>query len=106
MPPSPVLITLRGWNEKQATSPCGRPIFSHSPFHRISLPIAQAASSISGRPCRCAIGTMRAQVARHAHLVHAQDRLRAFGVIAGSISAGSMLKVCGSMSTNTGVAPQ
>ena len=31
MPPSPVDSSLRGWNEKQATSPCGRPIRSHSP---------------------------------------------------------------------------
>ena len=50
MPPSPVVITLRGWKEKQAISPCGLPIGSHSPSMRISLPAAQAASSIRAMP--------------------------------------------------------
>ena len=31
MPPSPVESSLRGWNEKQATSPCGRPMRCHAP---------------------------------------------------------------------------
>ena len=31
MPPSPVVSTLRGWNEKQTMSPCGRPIRSTPP---------------------------------------------------------------------------
>ncbi len=38
IPPSPVVMTFRGWKEKQATSPWGFPIFCHSPFQRISLP--------------------------------------------------------------------
>ena len=46
IPPSPVESSLRGWNEKQAISPCGRPIFSHCPFHRISLPMAHAAAEL------------------------------------------------------------
>ena len=29
MPPSPVVMTLRGWNEKQAICPCGFPIGCH-----------------------------------------------------------------------------
>jgi hypothetical protein len=50
MPPSPVVSTLRGWKEKQAMSPWGLPIRSQRPSHRISLPTAQAASSITGSP--------------------------------------------------------
>ena len=33
IPPSPVVITLRGWKEKQAIRPCGLPIRSQSPIH-------------------------------------------------------------------------
>ncbi len=105
MPPSPVLTTLRGWKEKQATSACGLPIFSHSPFHMISLPIAQAASSTTGMPCRRPMATSAAR--SHGMPIWWTHRMaRVFGVIAASTSAGSMLKVRGSMSTNTGVAPQ
>ena len=69
---------------------------------RISLPIAQAASSMTGRPCVRRSSTMARQIARHAHLVHARIAF-VRGVIAASIRAGSMLNVTGSMSTNTGV---
>ena len=50
MPPSPVVMTLRGWKEKQAICPWGLPIGSHCPFNRIWLPAAQAASSINAMP--------------------------------------------------------
>ena len=50
MPPSPTVMTLRGWKEKQTMSPTGLPIFCQTPSTRISEPIAQAASSITGRP--------------------------------------------------------
>ena len=63
MPPSPVVITLRGWNEKQAMSPCGRPIRSHSPSqqdlaadragrvldHRQAVPVGDSSESRRGR---------------------------------------------------------
>ena len=74
MPPSPVVITLRGWNEKQTMSPCGAPIRRQLPSSRISDPIAQAASSISGSPCARATAMIARQVAGHAHLVDAEDR--------------------------------
>ena len=61
IPPSPVLMTLRGWNEKQAISACGLPIFSHLPFHWISLPIAHAASSTTGSEWRRATSRIAAK---------------------------------------------
>ena len=104
MPPSPVLITLRGWNEKQATSPRGRPIFVYPPSQRISLPIAQAASSISGRPRSCDRHDAL-QIAGHADLVHDEDGLGARRD--GGLDQGrSTSKVSASMSTKIGVAPQ
>src|SRR5207237_760210 len=35
MPPSPVVTSLRGWNEKQAMSAWGRPIGCQAPSQRI-----------------------------------------------------------------------
>ena len=74
MPPSPVVTSFRGWKEKQATSPCGLPIRSQPAPTRISLPMAQAASSITGRPWRRAIADDGRQVAGHPHLMDAKDR--------------------------------
>ena len=47
MPPSPTVRTLRGWNEKQQMSPCGRPIGGHAPSSRTPEPKSQAASSVN-----------------------------------------------------------
>ncbi len=105
IPPSPVVMTLRGWNEKQAMSPCGLPIFSHCPFHRISLPIAQAASSITGRPRRLPDLDDARQIARHPELVDAEDRLRALGDRRLD-QRRVHVEAVSSMSMKTGVAPQ
>ena len=72
-----------------------------------SLPSAHAASSMTRQPvalARCS--SSGAEVARHAHLVHAQDRLRLAGRGSPRHGSGSMLQPPGSMSTNTGTAPQ
>ena len=76
MPPSPVVITLRGWNEKQA-------IVAVRPAD--PLPVAVPRGSrcrsrrrrprSSGRPWRVGDRDERGEVARHADLVDAQDRL-------------------------------
>ena len=58
-------------------SPCGLPIFSHWPFQRISLPIAQAASSMTGSAVPARDRHEAAQIARHADLMHTQDGARA-----------------------------
>ena len=76
MPPSPVVHSLRGWNEKQAATPWGRPMRCHSPCHSISLPIAQAASSTTGTPAASAIGRIAREVARHPELVHREHGTR------------------------------
>lgn len=58
MPPSPVVITLRGWNEKQTSGECppiGRPLCRE--------PRAQAASSTTATPCRFAIAPIRSRSA-------------------------------------------
>ena len=60
-------------------SPCGLPIFSHRPFQRISLPLAQAASSMTGDAASTADLDDAGEIAGHAELVHAQNRLRASG---------------------------
>ena len=87
-------------------SPCGlADPFPAVADPRISLPIAQAASSMTGRPCRRAIAHDCCDIARHAELMDAEDRAGP-AVMAFAIAAGSMLNVAGSMSTNTGVAPQ
>ena len=72
MPPSPVVITLRGWKEKHAICPWGLPIGSHRPLIRIWLPAAQAASSINAMSWRSATA-IRAAVARHPHLVDCKN---------------------------------
>ncbi len=105
MPPSPVLTTLRGWKEKQATSPCTRPIFCHWPSTWSSLPMAHAASSMTGRPCLRPIAAI-ASMSHGMPIWWTHRMARVFAVIAPSMSAGSMLKVRGSTSMNTGVAPQ
>ncbi len=105
MPPSPVLITLRGWNEKQAMSPCGWPILCDCPSVTISLPIAQAASSTTATPRRRPISTML-RMSHGMPIWWTQRIARVRGVMACSISAGSMLKVAWSMSMKTGSAPQ
>ena len=74
MPPSPVVMTLRGWNEKQAIVTVGPADPLPLPATRISLPAAQAASSIRARPWRSAIGNERGEVAGHSHLVDGEDR--------------------------------
>ena len=79
MPPSPVVSTLRGWKEKQAMSAVRPADLLPLPVPRISLPMAQAASSITGSACRRAIGRMARQVAGHAELVHAEDGAGARG---------------------------
>ena len=67
--------------------------------------MAQAASSTTAMPRRRPISTMRARSqGMPSWWTHRIAFVR--GVIAGSISAGSMLKPSASMSTNTGVAPQ
>ncbi len=105
IPPSPVVITLRGWKEKQAIVAVWSPDVLPS-----AVPPDLAADGArgvldDGSPCSAATATMRGKVARHAHLVDAEDRLGP-AVIAASTSAGSMLYVSRSTSTNTGVAPQ
>ena len=89
MPPSPVLITLRGWNEKQATSPCGLPIFSHWPSQQ------DLAADGAGRVLDHAAGRARCAIAhdappgRRACPSGARTGSRACAaVIAASISAG------------------
>ena len=106
MPPSPVVTTLRGWNEKHAMSPCGLPIFCHSPFQRISLP-SGARRVLDDRQAvgvRDGGATGRGRTACPIWCTTRMALVR--GVIAASMRSGSMLWVSGSMSTNTGVAPQ
>ena len=73
IPPSPVVSTLRGWKEKQTTSPIGRPIFCQAPSISISEPMPQAASSTTGTPSPLAISQDRGDVAGKAHLVNAEN---------------------------------
>ena len=87
MPPSPVVITLRGWNEKQAMSPCGRPIFCHCP-----LPEDLAADGAGGVLDHAAGRGVRAisqdRVRSHGMPIWWTHRIaRVRGVIAASISA-------------------
>ena len=85
-------------------SPCGRPIRSHRPCQRISLPIAHAASSMTIRSWRRATSRIAGEVARHAELMDAEEGARP-GRDRLLELRGSMLKVSASMSTNTGRAP-
>ena len=66
MPPSPVLITLRGWNEKQAMSPCGLPIRSQRAVPQDLA--ADCAGRILDDRQAVALGDRhhRGEVARHA----------------------------------------
>ena len=91
MPPSPVVITLRGWNEKQAMSPCGRPIRSQSPSMRISLPMAQAASSITGEAVAVGHGDEAPARSQGMPIWWTARMARVRGVIASATRSGSML---------------
>ncbi len=104
MPPSPVVMILRGWKEKHAASPCGRPMRCHFSATWISLPMAQAASSMTGRPCRPAISRMAGR-SQGKPSWRTHRMARAFGVSAASSRVASMPYVAGSMSTKTGRAP-
>ena len=75
--------------------PARRPLYS--------APCAWQASSITMRLCFFAIARIGVHVGALAVQVHRQDGLGR-GVMAASILAGSIVKVRGSMSTNTGVA--
>ena len=90
MPPSPVVITLRGWNEKQATRRAARrSAASRPPMQDLA---AEGAGGVldHGRPWRSRDRHDRGEIAGHAHLVHADDA-RVSRVIASAIGAGSML---------------
>ena len=88
MPPSPVVITLRGWNEKQATSPCGRPILSHSPF-QTDLAADRAGRVLDHRQAVRARDRQDRARDRTACRSGARTRIaRVRGVIAASISGG------------------
>src|SRR5918999_1512548 len=85
MPPSPVDTSLRGWNEKQAMSPRGLPTGSHWPFQRSSLPIAHAASSMTGSRRARGIDEERIDVERVALHIH-EHRPRA--AVANTVGGG------------------
>ncbi len=105
MPPSPVDSSLRGWSEKQDSLSNGAPIRRHWLPSSVSLPMAQAASSTSGRPWRLAIAATSAE---RAGMPSWWTSMMApvLGVMAASIRAGSMLRSSSRISTNTGSAPQ
>jgi hypothetical protein len=74
MPPSPVVITFRGWKEKRAIRPWGLPI---------PIPAAVHADLAAGSACGIldqgnAVATCdrneRGEIARHPHLVDRDDR--------------------------------
>ena len=90
---------LLGKNEKHAETP-NVPAW-RSPMR---LPIACAASSITGTPAFAAIWPMASM---SAHWPNRCTGMIAFvrGVIADATAAGSRLKLTGSMSTRTGRAP-
>ncbi len=99
IPPSPVVMILRGWKLKQPACP----IIPHL-CPRYSAPSAQAASSITNRPWSraiCKIGFMSAGWPKRCTGMMAFVRV----VMAGRICRTSTLYVARSMSTNTGVAP-
>ena len=102
MPPSPVLMTLRGWNEKQAMSPCGLPIFSHCAVPE-DLAADGAGRVLDDGGCARARASTMAARSQGMPIWCTHRMARVFGVIAASMQAGSMLKVTGSMSMNTGV---
>ena len=79
MPPSPVVITLRGWKEKQAICPWGFPIGSHC---TIDPDLAsRGASGIfdQGKVMATCHRHERMQVARHSHLVNCENGTSATG---------------------------
>ena len=93
-----VVIDLRGWNENAAASPrvpAGRPFQL--------LPAAQAASSTIGTP-----GAAAAIASTSAHSPNRCTAMMALvrGVTALRTASGLTLKLTGSTSTRTGVAPQ
>ena len=99
IPPSPVVMAFRGWELKRPAVPnvpaCRSPTRAPNP---------QAASSTTHNPCFAARAFIRSMSA------HSPNRCTGMiptvrSLIAASASAQSMLKVSGSMSTNTGVAP-
>ena len=98
IPPSPVVITFRGWKLKQPSvpgAPHGRP--PHV------APNAQAASSITGRPNWAATAVIRSMSAGQPNVsTGITARLR--GVIFRRRSSTSIVKVTGSTSTRTGTA--
>ena len=105
MPPSPVVITLRGWKEKQAICPArpadGLPLSVYPDL------AARSARRILNEGDAMTICYARAdwQVAWHAKLMNRQNGsgARGYGL---KPRPGSTLKVVGSISTKTGVAPQ
>jgi hypothetical protein len=99
IPPSPVVIDLRGWNEKQAASPSAP---AWTPPMRV--PSAHAASSSTHRPCRSATAfTAPIAAARPNRWTGMIPTVRS--VTSPASRSGSRLKLSSVTSQNTGVAP-
>ena len=97
-PPSPVVTILRGWNERQASSPSA----PHG-VPRYRAPSAPAASSTSATSCGTAVCSSSQSTGRPKRCTASTARVR--GVTASATSSGRTLNVSGSTSTSTARAP-
>ena len=100
MPPSPVVSSLRGWNDQAAISapaPTGRPCAVE--------PAAQAASSTTAMPSGSHSARIAPRSSGHAALVDGDHRAGARGDAPRRSWPAVRLPVAGSTSANTGVAP-
>src|SRR5262245_25493202 len=96
MPPSPVVTTLRGWNERVATSASAPQAVPPS-----DEPSAQAASSMTGQPASAAMPARSAGTPNWSTAMTALVR----ALMTAAIVRGLTFQVSGSTSANTGVAP-
>ena len=99
MPPSPVVMSLRGWNDHAVTSapaPTGRPRYVEPAPHAASSTTTIPRGSVTARIASRSTGTPPWSTAMTA---------RVAGVSAASTVSAVRLPVAGSTSANTGRAP-
>ena len=105
MPPSPQQPRFLLGKKENALAQLNSPAMRHSPPIFCRAPIAWAASSMIRRSCRSATACNRSMGAIWPNK-WTGTIARVLDVTAASTASGSMLKVSGSISTNTGLPPE